>query len=419
MVAVLVAALAVAGYLVVDRTTHYRLSARFPSTTGLYQGDDVRVMGVRVGTVERIEPGRDSSVVTMSLDRGVEIPEDAKAVIMATSLVSGRFVQLTPAFTGGVTLAAGTEIPLERTAVPVEWDEIKNELDKLTDALGPQADDPQGSFGRFVDTAADNLDGNGPALNVALRELSHTMSTLSDGRTDLLGTIRNLQTFVTALSNSNSQIVQFGGRLATVGDVLASSSDQLGTALTDLDTAVGDVQRFLGANTDQLAHSVSELATATQVLADKRPEIEQVLHIAPTALVNFYNLYQPAQGTLTGVFGLNEVANPAALLCGAIEGTANEGTERTGELCRQYLAPLMNGMIVNYPPIMTNPVSGITAFPDQLEFQPPSVEAQVASKTTAAGATAPGAAGDITRPVAGNATAPTDLGALLLPGGTR
>ncbi|MFD1813563.1 MCE family protein [Rhodococcus gannanensis] len=375
---VVTATLGVAGRQAFDRVTHYRLTAEFPSTTGLYVGDDVRVLGVSVGTVDAITPGRESATVTMSLRRGVRVPENAKAVVMATSLVSGRFVQLTPAWVDGPYLDAGTAIPLERTAVPVEWDEIKTELDKLTAALGPQGDDPQGSFGRFVDTAADNLDGgNGPAVNAALRGLADTMSTLADGRTDLFGTVRSLQTFVTALSNSDEQIVQFGGRLATVADVLSSSSDQLGVALTDLDVAVRDVQRFLSANTDALAHSVGELAAATQVLADKRPEIEQILHVAPTALVNFYNLYQPAQGSLTGVFGLNEVANPAAFVCGAIEGTANPGTERTGELCRQYLGPLFNSMVVNYPPIMTNPVSGITAFPHQIEYQPPSVAGQV------------------------------------------
>lgn len=403
-VSALAIAVAAVAYVTAGRVSTYRLTAEFPSTTGLYAGDDVRVLGVTVGTVEGIEPQRDSSTVTMSVRRGVEIPEDAKAVIMATSLVSGRFVQLTPAYTSGPALAAQDRIPLERTAVPVEWDEIKAELDKLTSSLGPQGEDSQGSFGRFVDTAADNLDGNGPAMNAALRELSHTMSTLSDGRTDLFGTVRNLQTFVTALSNSNEQIVQFGGRLATVSDVLASSSDQLGVALSDLDSAVVEVQRFVSTNGDALAYSVGELAAATRVLAEKRPEIEQVLHIAPTALSNFYNIYMPAQGSLTGVFGINEVANPAAFVCGAIEGTANEGAERSGELCRQYLAPLFNSMVVNYPPLLTNPVSGIAAFPNQIEFQPPSVAGQVAQPSPA-----PKTIG----------TPAADLGGLLLPGGSR
>ncbi|NKS81106.1 hypothetical protein GS530_08775 [Rhodococcus hoagii] len=152
----------------------------------------------------------------MNVDRSVDIPADAKAVIIAPSLVAARFVQLTPVYTGGESMADGAEIPLDRTAVPVEWDEIKTELTKLSDALGPQGGADQGSLGNFIDTVGNNLDGNGDALRSTLRELSDTMKTLSDGRTDLFATIRNLQMFVSALSSSNQQIVQFGGRLQSV-----------------------------------------------------------------------------------------------------------------------------------------------------------------------------------------------------------
>ncbi|MCT7294521.1 mammalian cell entry protein, partial [Rhodococcus sp. PAE-6] len=76
-------------------------------------------------------------------------------------------------------------------------------------------------------------------------ELSDTMRTLSEGRTDLFSTIRKLQTFVSVLSSSNEQIVQVGGRLASVSDVLAQSSDQLGASVSELNIAVGDVQRFV------------------------------------------------------------------------------------------------------------------------------------------------------------------------------
>src|SRR5690606_21653311 len=191
------------------RTIH----AEFASTSGLYEGDDVRVLGVSVGRISDIEPRDDLVRVTMQVDSGVEIPSDAKAVVIAQSLVSARFVQLTPVYSGGPTIEDGTTIPMQRTASPVEWDQIKTELMRLSEALGPEELDPQGSLGRFIDTAADNLEGNGQTVRAALRELSDTMRTLSEGRTDLFSTIRNLQTFVSVLSSSNEQIVQFGGRL--------------------------------------------------------------------------------------------------------------------------------------------------------------------------------------------------------------
>ncbi|MDV3206585.1 MAG: MlaD family protein, partial [Rhodococcus ruber] len=124
------------------------INAEFVSTSGLYEGDDVRVLGVSVGRITRIEPGDDLVRVQMQVDDSVDIPADAKAVIIAQSLVSARFVQLTPVYSGGPQLADDATIPLERTASPVEWDQIKTELMRLSEALGPQGLDPQGSLGR-------------------------------------------------------------------------------------------------------------------------------------------------------------------------------------------------------------------------------------------------------------------------------
>jgi len=284
-------------------------------------------------------------------------------------------VQLTPVYSGGEQMPNGGEIPIERTAVPVEWDEIKTELTKLSDALGPEGLDDQGSLGRFIDTVGTNLDGNGESIRSTLRELSATMHTLSEGRTDLFSTIRNLQAFVTALSSSNEQIVQFSGHLASVTSVLASSSDELGTALSDLDLAVGDVQRFVKDNSEGLSESVARLADATQVLTDKRPEIEQVLHSGPTSLANFYQIYKPAQGSMTGAIALSNFKNPIQWICGSIEGIDSGNSQNSADLCKQYLGPVLSTMIGNYPGFLFNPVAGVQAFPDQIVYTEPGLQA--------------------------------------------
>lgn len=374
---VVVALVAVGGYTVFDKLTKHEVTAYFTSTSGLYEGDDVRVLGVPIGRIDRIEPGKDQVKVSMTVDSGVDLPADARAVIIAPSLVSARFIQIAPAYTGGDKLGDGAQIPLERTAVPVEWDDIKNELNKLSTALGPVGDDPQGSFGRFVDTAAANLDGNGEAFRTTLRELSATLTTLSDGRTDLFGTIRNLQKFVDVLSKSNDQIVEFGGRLASVSSVLAGVSQDLGAGLDNLDLALTDVHRFLEGSGTELTEGVQRLAEVTRILVDKRPELEQALHSGPTALVNFYQLYKPAQGTLTGAISLNNFADPASFLCGSVRALEQNESETSADLCVEYLAPVLGSLAMNYLPIMTNPATGVTAFPDQLQYTTPDLAGRV------------------------------------------
>ncbi|NKS65128.1 MCE family protein [Rhodococcus hoagii] len=391
------------------------ITAQFPTTTGLYAGDDVRVLGVKVGSVESIDPSGTGATVVMNVDRSVDIPADAKAVIIAPSLVAARFVQLTPVYTGGESMADGAEIPLDRTAVPVEWDEIKTELTKLSDALGPQGGADQGSLGNFIDTVGDNLDGNGDALRSTLRELSDTMKTLSDGRTDLFATIRNLQMFVTTLSSSNQQIVQFGGRLQSVSSLLADTSDELGTALQDLDVAIGDVNRFVTENRASLTEQVGRLADATSVLVEKRPQLEQVLHVAPNALANFKDIYTPKQGSVNGVLAASNAKNPINMVCGLIAGLETNDSDRSADLCAQFLGPVLNSITTNYPGILTRPADSQGALPEQLEFSPPSLAGRVPARTPS-GPTSSEIAPLFTMP---SVQVPNSLGELLNPGGGR
>ena len=74
------------------------ITAYFTSATAIYPGDEVRVAGVKVGTITAIEPQGAQAKLTLAVDRGVPIPADAKAVIVAQNLVSARYVQLAPAY---------------------------------------------------------------------------------------------------------------------------------------------------------------------------------------------------------------------------------------------------------------------------------------------------------------------------------
>jgi len=341
-------------------------TAYFESTRGIYSGDTVRVLGVQVGTITDITSEAGQSKVTMEVDEDVEIPQDANALLVAQSLVAERFIQLGPAHTGGPTLAEGGEIPLERTAVPVEWDGIKDQLMKLSSALGPDEGEETGPMGEFVDAADSMLDGNGGDVRDALHELSHTMSTMSDGRENLFTTLKNLQLFVTALSQSEDQIVSFGGKLASVTEVLGNQTDDIDAALKDLDLAVADIDRFLENNGDRISTGVDKLGRATEVVRDRRADLEGLLHVAPTATANFYNIYRPYQGTLNGALAMNQMANPTNFLCGAIAGLANNTAESDAELCAEYMAPLFNSLTSNYPYGAVTPPITPTAEPDQI-----------------------------------------------------
>ena len=342
------------------------ITAFFPTTQGVYKDDTVRVLGVRVGTISDITTEDGMSRVTMKVDENVAVPEDANALLVAQSLVAERFIQLTPAYTGGAEMPDDGVIPIERTAVPVEWDGVKEQLMKLSTALSPEKGEKTGPLGDFVDSADSMFEGNGAEIRDALSEVSRTMSLMSDGRENLFTTLKNLQLFVTALSQSEEQIVSFGGKLASVSEVLSGQTEQIDAALRDLDLAIMDINRFLENNGDRLSVGVDKLGQATKVVRDRRADVEGMLHVAPTAMSNFYNIYRPYQGTLHGILAMNQMANPANFLCGAIAGLANNTAESDAELCAQYMAPLFNSLTSNYPYGAVTPPITPTAEPHQI-----------------------------------------------------
>ena len=330
------------------------ITASFKSATGIYPGDEVRVAGVRVGRIASIVPAGGQANMTLKVDRDVAIPADAKAVVVAQSLISARYVQLTPVYeTSGPKMADGGTIPLERTAVPVEWDEVKAQLMRLATDLGPTGDGTGTALSRFIDRTANALDGNGEKLRETLKQLSGAGRILADGSGDIVNILQNLQTFVTALRNSNVQIVQFEGRLATLTSVLDDNTSDLDNALTGLSAAVVDVQRFISGTRDKTAEQVQRLANVTQNLADHRMDLENVLHVTPNAIANTYNAYNPDTGTTVGSFSINNFSSPVGFVCGSIGAIENATAPETAKLCKEYLGPALRLLNFNYLPNVT------------------------------------------------------------------
>lgn len=378
LVAGALAALLAAGvYLVLPAQRGYRITGYFASAVGLYPGDDVRVVGVPVGRIESIEPRAENVKITMKVNSDVPLPADVHAVMMAPNIVSARVIQLAPAYTGGERLAAGAVLDEDRTAVPVEWDEIKQELTQLSAQLGPEQGKLNGALSAFVNQAADTFDGNGDSFRSALRELSTTTGRLGDSRTDLFGTVKNLQVLVDALSGSNQEIVQFTDHVAAVSAVLADSSVDLDATLGTLNQALRDVRGFLHDNNDALIAQVNKLSEFTKVLSDQSENFEQVLHITPHGLVNFYQIYNPAQGTLSGLLSLPDFANPVQFICGGVFdiGSVPDNFKRA-EICKERMGPVMRRWSMNFLPLLFHPINSITAYKGQIIYDTPETEAK-------------------------------------------
>jgi phospholipid/cholesterol/gamma-HCH transport system substrate-binding protein len=385
--AVVLAGLIVAGTALVVRGVFFgqkTITAYFTTATAIYPGDQVRVSGVKVGTIKSIQPAGTQAKMILKVDHGVPIPADAKAVIVTQNLVAARYVQLTPAYrSSGPIMADGAVIPMERTAVPIEWDEVKTQLMRLATDLGPNSKVSTPSIARFVDSAANALQGNGDKLRQTLAQLSGVGRILANGSGNIVDIIKNLQTFVTTLRDSNVQIVQFNDRLATLTSVVNDSRSDLDAALTDLSTAVGEVQRFIAETRDQTSEQVARLGDAIQPLVDQHMALENILHGAPNALSNFFNDYNADTGTIVGGFGIVDFANPvqSGLVlspaglpvpgCGVTETVENVTATESGKLCALFIGPGLRLLNFNSSPFPINPFLQKSVDPANVVYSEP------------------------------------------------
>lgn len=311
-----------------------RITVHFQNADGLYQGDDVKVLGVGVGTVTEIVPEANDVRVTLRVS-GQPIPANASAAIVSPSLVSGRFVQLTPAYTGGPTMSDGASIPLARTAVPVSFDEVKQQLIELSTTLAPQngARLPVADTIQALEQGLSH--GNAQSLRSAIEGMRSAAVTLSDGRVDLFTTISNLNVFTRDLAVNDAAVTGFTTELATVSGVLAQNRQALTDAVAGLSSALSNTGTFLTKNRSTLNTSVKDLTLLSAALADRSNQLAAVLHLAPTALINLYNIIE--NQAITGRASLTGLSDSAQLICGAILGAGG-----TAQQCRDALAPLVN-----------------------------------------------------------------------------
>lgn len=290
-------------------------TAYFPRTVSLYPGSDVRILGVKVGEVESVTPVGQSVKVTLWWDAEHKVPATAKAAIVSPSIVADRYIQLTPVYRGGAFLPDGAEFPLERTAVPLELDQVYTSLNDLSVALGPKGANDQGALSRLLGVSARNLDGQGVKINQSITDIASLSRTLAGQSGDLFTTVRQLQTFVSALAANDGLVRQFNASFAQTSQTLAGERNDLSKSLTMLATALGEVSTFVKDNRAALRNTVHQATVLSQVLVKEKGALAEILDVAPQALNNLSHTYNPKAATLDTRLNLEQLNDPSLFLC--------------------------------------------------------------------------------------------------------
>ncbi|MBW3562553.1 MAG: MCE family protein [Actinobacteria bacterium] len=226
------------------------MTVQFPSTFNLFVGSDVRVAGVNVGQVSDIEVPEGSDVVnvTLGLEPDLQLPADVDAVIVPLALLGERYVQLDPPYTGGETYDLSRTLPIERTGVPADFDEVLDSLNEYLKGI------PEDEVARLVSNLATVLDGNGDEIGQ---------------------TLEHAETLIDVLQENDDEIVNLARELADLNETLATRDEQIGSFIEDFNTVAGnlaDDRQEIDAAVDGLVRMTEELA---RLLGNHRGDLEE------------------------------------------------------------------------------------------------------------------------------------------------
>lgn len=325
IVLVLVVAAAAAYLLTGGGRTGTQVKAIFTSGVGVYVGSDVRVLGVRVGRIDSVVPQGPTVMVSMTVDPDVRIARDGHAVVIAPSVVSDRYIQLTAAKRGAATITSGATIALGQTATPVELDQLYSAIDDLSSALGPAGANKTGSLSQVLTVAAKNLKGNGATFNQTIKDFGSAAKTLDHSQADLFGTVANLKSFNDVLARNDAGVTQVNAQLASVSGYLAADRQDFAAATAQLSQALAQVQGFIHDNRSSITASVTGLQSTAQTLARQQAALQQISATLPVTLQNFLDAYDPSTGTLSSRGNLNDIGVWAGApgAAGATKGAAS------------------------------------------------------------------------------------------------
>lgn len=295
------------GWLGGDDDDAMVVTADFADTTGVYVGNEVTYLGVKVGEIVEVEPRGTTMRVVMHLEAGTELPEDAGAQILQGSLVTDRFVELGPAYTGGPTLRDGANITAEHTRSPATVDEIARSIDDLVLALDSDLASGSGrkGVGDALEATATALEGNGPHLRRALAESRDALSTINAKDGDISAVTQNLLTLTEVLADRDRRIRTFTDAAADTTAVLDDQREELVAALEGLDELTALADDFLKDNGDVIGEDLKDLVEVVGVVRGHQDSLEEAFDVMPTMAENFARAYDWDLGRLRVQFAFS------------------------------------------------------------------------------------------------------------------
>jgi phospholipid/cholesterol/gamma-HCH transport system substrate-binding protein len=257
---------------------HYRVDAELPNAAGLYVNSNVTYRGVEVGTVDRVELTDTGVAARLSIGSDARIPADVEAQVHSQSAIGEQFVELIPRSGQGPSLKDGDTIPLDRTSIPPDVNELLTATNAGLEAI------PNDNLRTAIDESFTAVGGLGPELS---RLVKGTTALTADAHA-------NLDAITTVIDDAKPVL----DTQADTSDSIQAWAANLSKITGELQTRDGDVSGLLNkgpggfdearALFDRLRPTLpilaANLASVADVAVVYQPNLEQILVLAPQAV---------------------------------------------------------------------------------------------------------------------------------------
>ncbi|MFI8975179.1 MCE family protein [Nocardia asteroides] len=261
------------------------ITADFENIAGMYEGNEVMVLGLAVGKVDKIIPKGTYVEVHMTIDGGVQIPKEAIAAIISPSIVTDRHIEITPPYTGGESMKSGEHLPKTRTRTPVELDTMIKTIDQFSAALKPE--EGQEGLGPLSGRVLyPVLNGNGQKIRETLDALSSALKVGVDNKDAISNIIIKLNELTTMLADNDQSVRDFSDRMTAMSGLLAEQAPGLQATLDQLNAFLANTSTTFAGHQEELATSLTGLTNVTNQLRANSGAMIEIVDIVPLLMQN-------------------------------------------------------------------------------------------------------------------------------------
>jgi virulence factor Mce-like protein len=248
-----------------------RFQAVFTRTNNVFEGSEVRILGVPKGQVMELRPEGTHVVAVLEMAPDVDLPADVRASVAPTSLLGERFIRLDRAYTGGPKLEQGDVIPLERTSVGVDIDEVLASFEKFLEGLD------ENTLADLVDVLVATLEGQGQGLNQLLDQGAGTVAVLRRSSDDLNTAVSQLAELNTTVATRDQEVGALFDDLSSVMRTIANEGPEIIEGMHQLRRLTNELRPLADEHSDAIVTDLEILATSVSTVERNLKRLGEVM----------------------------------------------------------------------------------------------------------------------------------------------